>query len=209
MANIFEKIQSVRVELAKKKLSMTGQNKHVGYKYYELEDFLPALNELMAEHKMTAIPSFNGELATLTAINLEQVSERYEITSPMGTAKLSGCHEVQNIGAVETYQRRYLYQAMFDIAESDAADGSQGKPHSGGEDAPAAKKRQDAGGGNTKSKYAQISELIKGTEYTMDNVNEFITQTNKGSQIKINDLTDEQFEYIYAQIKKSIEKMSK
>ena len=46
------------------------------------------------------------------------------ITSPMGSAALKGCHEVQQIGAVETYQRRYLWVAALEIVEHDALDGS-------------------------------------------------------------------------------------
>lgn len=126
--NIFEKIQAVRVELRHTKLKMSGKNKFANYEYMELDDFLPTLNELMQKHKMTAIASFTREKATLTAIDCEKPEDRFSIESPFGTADLKGCHEVQCIGAVETYQRRYLYQAMFDIAESDGLNKSQGDP---------------------------------------------------------------------------------
>ena len=126
--NIYEKLQEVKTKLASKKLKMTGKNEFAKYDYFELEDFLTPLNELMQEYKMTAYPSFTSELATLTAVNCEKPEERIMVTSPMGTASLKGCHEVQNIGAVETYQRRYLYQALFDIAEHDGLNAMQGKP---------------------------------------------------------------------------------
>jgi hypothetical protein len=45
----------------------------------------------------------------------------------MGSASLKGCHEVQNIGAVETYQRRYLYTTAMSIVESDALDATTAK----------------------------------------------------------------------------------
>ncbi len=121
-----EKIQKVRCGLKEQKITMTGKNTYAGYDYFELNDFLPALNKLMLENKMTALPSFNDEIASLTAYDFES-EQKITITSPMGSANLKGCHEVQNIGAVETYQRRYLYQTMFDIAESDALNGTQGK----------------------------------------------------------------------------------
>ena len=123
---LFEKIQKIRCELKEQDIKMTGENKHARYSYFELNDFTPVLNDLMLKHKMTAIPSFTAEVATLTAYDFES-KESYSITSPMGNAKLPNCHEVQNIGAVETYQRRYLYQAMFDIAENDALNATQGK----------------------------------------------------------------------------------
>lgn len=125
--NIYEKLQEIRTKLAQKKLKMTGKNEFAKYDYFELDDFLTPLNELMREYKITAYPSFTAELATLTAVNCEKPEERIAVTSPMGTANLKGCHEVQNIGAVETYQRRYLYQALFDIAEHDGLNAMQGK----------------------------------------------------------------------------------
>lgn len=119
---IFEKIQAVRVEINKTPLKMTGKNKGTNFEYFELGDFLPTLNMSMAAHKMTAIASFTRDEATLTAINCEDPADRFTITSPFGSAELRGCHEVQNIGAVETYQRRYLYMTMFDINDKDILD---------------------------------------------------------------------------------------
>ena len=126
--NIYEKIQLP--------IKMTGDNKFAGYKYCELDDFIKPLNELMEQTKMTAYASFTSETATLTAVNIEKPEEQIVITSPFGTASLKGCHEVQNIGAVETYQRRYLYQALFDIAESDGLNATQGKPEEKPKTAP-------------------------------------------------------------------------
>ncbi len=125
--NLFEKIQAVRVELAKSDIKMSGKNTYAGYEYFELADFLKPLNELMLLYKMTAIPSFTNEEATLTVINCEKTEETFTLRSPFSSASLKGCHDVQNIGAVETYQRRYLYQALFDIAESDGLNAMQGK----------------------------------------------------------------------------------
>ena len=40
----------------------------------------------------------------------------------MSTAQLKDCHEVQNVGAVNTYSKRYLYQNAFEIVEADVLD---------------------------------------------------------------------------------------
>lgn len=121
--NLFEKIQTIREELRDMNLKPTGKNEFAKYNYFELDDFLPQLNKLMGKHKMTAVASFTNETASLTAINIEAPEERFVITSPFSSANLKGCHEVQCVGAVETYQRRYLYQALFDIGEKDGLDG--------------------------------------------------------------------------------------
>lgn len=120
--NLFEKIQAIRVELREQNLKPTGKNEFAKYSYFELDDFLPQLNRLMKQYNMTAIASFTIETASLTAINIEAPEERFVITSPFSSASLKGCHEVQCVGAVETYQRRYLYQALFDIGEKDGLD---------------------------------------------------------------------------------------
>lgn len=135
MSNIFEKIQNIRVKLNEQNLKPTGKNEYAKYNYFELDDFLPQLNKLMQKYKMTAIASFTNEVAILTAIDYES-AEQYSITSPFGTAELKGCHEVQNIGAVETYQRRYLYQTLFDIGESDCLNATQGKDKQDNKSAP-------------------------------------------------------------------------
>jgi hypothetical protein len=49
------------------------------------------------------------------------------ITSPMSSAALKGCHDVQNLGAVQTYQRRYLWQSALEIVEHDALDATTGQ----------------------------------------------------------------------------------
>jgi hypothetical protein len=45
----------------------------------------------------------------------------------MGSANLKGCHEIQNIGACETYSTRYLWTAALCIVEHDALDSTTGK----------------------------------------------------------------------------------
>ncbi len=122
--NIYEKLNKIRLELQGMNLKKSGKNAFAGYAYYELSDYLPTINKLMDKHKLTALVSFTADLATMTVVNIEKPDEKVIITSPFGSANLKGCHEVQNIGAVETYQRRYLYQAAFEIVEHDALDAS-------------------------------------------------------------------------------------
>ena len=61
-------------------------------------------------------------------INAENPEEQIEYTSPMGSVNLKGAHEIQNIGAVQTYLRRYLFLTAFNIAEHDELDYVQGDP---------------------------------------------------------------------------------
>lgn len=124
--NVYKKLMQARIALANADLKKTGENKFAGYKYFELADFLPAAQAIFADLGLCGIVSFTADIATLTITDTED-GKFIQITSPMGSAALKGCHEVQNIGAVETYQRRYLWVAAFEIVEHDALDATTGK----------------------------------------------------------------------------------
>ena len=126
MANIYQKVQDMRVALQAMNIKKTGKNKHMGYTYYELGDFMPPINQLMKEHGVCGVVSYGADAATLTLFNAEKPEESIVFASPMAEAKLSGAHPIQNLGAVETYQRRYLYMTAFEIVEADVLDASQG-----------------------------------------------------------------------------------
>lgn len=126
--NIYQKLQKMRVELQNMRLKKTGENKFAGYKYYELGDILPAINQLMLNNEVAGIVTFGGEYASLKLVNCENPEEAIEFTSPMAGVTLKGAHEIQNLGAIETYQRRYLYMMAFEVVESDFFDATQGKP---------------------------------------------------------------------------------
>lgn len=123
--NIYEKLQAMRCELQGKKLSKSGNNSFVGYEYFELQDFIPEINEIMDKHKVTSVLTFGIKYAKLKLINCEKPEETIEFISPMSEANLKGTHAVQNLGAVETYLRRYLYITAFEIVETDILDKTQ------------------------------------------------------------------------------------
>jgi hypothetical protein len=124
--NVYKKLNAARTTLQGWDLSKSGHNKFAGYKYFELGDFLPAINTIFDDVGLCGVVSFTADLATLTIADIEDGSQ-VVITSPMGSAVLKGCHEVQNIGAVETYQRRYLWVTAMEIVEHDALDATNGK----------------------------------------------------------------------------------
>ena len=124
--NIYTKLQEMRVALQSLNIKKTGYNKHLNYNYYELGDFMPPINQLMKDNGVCSVVTYEQEVATLTLINAENPAETITFTSPMAEAKLGSAHPIQNLGAVETYQRRYLYMTAFEIVEADVLDASQG-----------------------------------------------------------------------------------
>ena len=124
--NVYQKLNEVRDEFHQAKLKKSGHNKFANYYYFELGDFvIPAL-EIFKQIGLTSIISFGKEEASMTIVNNDKPEEKIVLTSPMSSAALKGCHEVQNLGAVQTYLRRYLWVAALEIVEHDALDGTVG-----------------------------------------------------------------------------------
>jgi hypothetical protein len=122
----YAKLMSARIELQNQTLKKSGHNKFAGYNYFELGDFLPVVQTIFHKNKMAGVVSFGAELATLTIVDLEDNSQVL-ITSPMSSAALKGCHEVQNLGAVQTYIRRYLWVTALEVVEHDSIDSAPPK----------------------------------------------------------------------------------
>lgn len=122
---VYKKLVEARLKLQGMELSKSGHNKFAGYRYFELGDFLPAIQSIFKEVGLCDVISFDQNIAVMNIYDVEDGSF-VTFTSPMGSAQLKGCHEVQNIGAVETYQRRYLYVTALAIVEHDALDAVTG-----------------------------------------------------------------------------------
>ena len=119
--SVYNKLLTARIKLQSTKINKSGMNKFVGYSYFELGDFLPTIQNIFQEVGLCGVISCNSELASIDIIDTE-TGDKLTITTPMGSASLKGCHEVQNIGAVITYQRRYLWMLALEIVEHDILD---------------------------------------------------------------------------------------
>jgi hypothetical protein len=125
--SVYRKLMAARKTFHELELKKTGRNEFAKYNYFELGDFLIPALKVFNEVGLCALPvSFTKETATMTILDVDKPDDRIVFESPMGSAALKGCHEVQNIGAVETYQRRYLWVAALEIVEHDALDATTG-----------------------------------------------------------------------------------
>lgn len=124
--SLYQKLAEIKLELSKSNLKKSGTNKYSGFTYYELADILPAIISLCQKHGVYTYTTYDNEIAKLVAINTENSEERVEVTSPMRSFELKGSNAIQVLGGIETYSRRYLYLAMFDIVESDTFDANCG-----------------------------------------------------------------------------------
>lgn len=140
--NLNESIIKIRVDLQNSKLKKSGKNKFAGFDYFELADFLPRLNELMLEEGINDNFRITKDLATLTLIKGE---EKQEYTMPFvifdtpltfkkdkngdyvkdkngNYVQVQSMQDIQYLGALNTYYKRYLYLNAFGITDGEVID---------------------------------------------------------------------------------------
>jgi len=136
--SVYKKLMMSRIDLQGVKLKKSGLNKFAGYSYFELGDFLPEIQSIFYKHGLCGVVSYTAEVASLTITDVED-NTSIVITSPMAEANLKGTHPIQNLGAVETYQRRYLWMTAMEIVEHDVLDATSGSEASAPKAKPAAR----------------------------------------------------------------------
>ena len=121
--NIYQKLIKARIELQNLNLKKSGNVsfKQTNYDYYELADFLPAINSLCEKHELVTTfditYSNDKEKAILTITNATEPSEIIIFIAP--TAEVSGSDAIKTLGAKITYMRRYMLMTAFEMVESD------------------------------------------------------------------------------------------
>lgn len=120
--NIYQKLQTARVELQKRPLKKTGYNGFSKFEYFQLQDFLPSVNEIFDTLQLCSIFKIDEAFATLTVVNSEEPAEKIIYTSPVADAGIKGATSIQNLGGVHTYMRRYMWLMCMEIVEHDSVD---------------------------------------------------------------------------------------
>lgn len=157
--NVYQRLNAAREAFHSQELRKSGHNKFAGYQYFELGDFVvPALG-IFKHVGLTSVISFGADQAVMRIVNTEKPEDFIEITSPMSEANLKGCHPVQNLGAVQTYTRRYLWVAALEIVEHDAIDSNEPVK----QEVKQARKET-----LTNARFAQAVERIKSGQYTTE-----------------------------------------
>jgi len=119
--SVHKKLMAARVKLQSTEMKKSGLNKFAGYSYFELGDFIPHIQTIFNEIGLCGVVSFDTTHATLCITDVDD-GTCIVITSPMAEANLKGAHPIQNLGAVESYQRRYLWMTALEIVEHDIID---------------------------------------------------------------------------------------
>lgn len=122
-----ESIIKIRVDLQNSKLKKSGKNKFAGFDYFELADFLPRLNELMLEEGVNDNFKITNDTATLTLIKGEEKQEYtmpfVMFNTPLNKNGQPSMQDIQYLGALNTYYKRYLYLNAFGVTDGEVIDG--------------------------------------------------------------------------------------
>ena len=139
--SIHARLADAREQFHGLKLEKTGYNTFGKYNYFELKDFLIPAMQCLKEHGLVTLPiDFGRKYATMTLCETKSDPSILSFRSPMSNAHytytkedgstmtvdqgaaLRGCHPIQNTGAVQTYQRKYLWFSLMEVVEHDGLD---------------------------------------------------------------------------------------
>lgn len=161
MANIYEgmnvrqKLAKARLYFLNQKVTKSGKNMSLEFKYFELEDIVPVAIRIFARVGLTSNTVFNGETATMTIFNtdnreepgIEFVAPYREVGQIISNKGKEVTNPMQALGSSITYLRRYLWMMALDITEPDDIDANLGADDEDTDfetPAPAKKKTQKA-----------------------------------------------------------------
>ena len=182
--NIYEKLQQARLILQNTELKKSGLNKFAGFNYYELKDFIPEVNKIFLDMKLFSKVTFDNDFAKLEIINIEKPEETILFTSPFVMANVKGAQDIQNLGATQTYQRRYLYLVALEITENDVIDSLDQKEQ----------KKQEV------NYYDEVLKIVKSKSLSSDYMTKTIAD-NFGNDKKLKDLKPFELKKLYEAIK--------
>lgn len=184
--NLFSKLQNVRAELSRTELTKSARNDFNKYNYFELSDFLPTINELCAKYHVFTYCDINSNIARITAVDCDNPEMVFTLTMDSAEVELKGMNKIQGIGSQNTYMRRYLYMALFEISETDEVDADTGKPEKSQKSKSSKKDKKPED-----DKKAKMKQLC--TSLSADGRNKDVVDilTNRAKVKNPNSITDE------------------
>jgi len=118
---VYKKLQEARFRLVNTTIQKSGKNKFAGFEYFELGDFIPAIQKIFNEVGLCGVVSFT-DVATLTIYDADDGTS-IPFCTPIVNAENAKGQPIQSLGATHTYLRRYLWLLALEIVEHDAIDG--------------------------------------------------------------------------------------
>ncbi len=123
--NIWKKLLEARAEFYAEGAQKTGRNLHAEFMYFELSDIVPIAEPIFRKYGLLMKTVFTDYHAVAEIVNVDNPEQTITFTIPLRfiaePAKFR-MNEVQGVGAVVTYYRRYLYMTVLDLVEAEELD---------------------------------------------------------------------------------------
>ena len=132
--NVYGKLIEARKRFLDAGIKKTGVNRYAEYKYFTLDEIIPAKQEIFRDLGLADVISFGSEVATLTIFNIADPLDHIVFTSQLAPDESMIKNPIQKVGAIQTYVRRYLYLLALDIIESDGIEATTGNPEGQGDE---------------------------------------------------------------------------
>lgn len=225
--NIYESIAAVQSDV-----EFIGKDKQVqsggSYKYRGVDQVLNTLHPLFAKHKVFAVPevleimerelrktqkggevlyqvlkvkySFfaeDGTSISATVIGEAMDSGDKVSNKCMSVAYKYACFQMLSIPTEETCADPDNINEPLAPVQPQTAPRKQSLQ-------PPAQTNTPSDSAKVKSKYAVICDILRGSQFDLEDVNGYIVQTF-GKEIKLNDLTDEQFKNVVSTLRRNIQ----
>ena len=126
--NVYGKLIEARKRFLEAGIKKTGVNRYAEYKYFTLDEIIPAKQKIFRELGLADVISFSDTGACLTIVNVDNPEETVHFMSQLAPDESMIKNPIQKVGAIQTYVRRYLYCLALDIIESDGIEATTGKP---------------------------------------------------------------------------------
>ncbi|MGI6564861.1 ERF family protein [Methanosphaera sp.] len=121
--DVLDKIQQGKFLLSQTQLNKSGRNNFQKYNYFELKDFLPAVEEICVKLGLRTHLNMKSQRKVKLEVSDKEsgTSTEFVIHRPINNEKNPSKY-IQLEGSIQTYCMRYLYIQMFELTESDAID---------------------------------------------------------------------------------------
>ncbi len=223
--NIYESIAAVQSDV-----EFIGKDKQVqsggSYKYRGVDQVLNTLHPLFAKHKVFAVPEvleiMEREIRKTQKggeVLYQVLKVKYSFFAEDGTSisatvigeAMDSGDKVSNKCMSVAY--KYACFQMLSIpTEETCADPDNINEPLAPKQPPTVPQRQSQqqtnvqpDGAKPKSKYAVICDILRGSQFDLEDVSAYILQTF-GEEIKLNNLTDEQFKKVVMTLRQNIQK---
>lgn len=219
--NIYESIAAVQSDV-----EFIGKDKQVqsggSYKYRGVDQVLNTLHPLFAKHKVFAVPEvleiMEREIRKTAKggeVLYQVLKVRYSFFAEDGTSisatvigeAMDSGDKVSNKCMSVAYKYACFQMLSIPTEETCADPDNINEPLAPKQPLPVPQQQTNTqtGSAKPKSKYAVICDILKGSQFDLEDVSAYILQTF-GEEIKINNLTDEQFKKVVMTLRQNIQK---